>query len=61
MMLMLWWWVICALVALALCAGMWALGSFIYLKVRYPKMSEHERGSFADLDKEQRTPRSGSL
>jgi hypothetical protein len=56
-----WWWLIGALVALALCAGIWALGSFVYLKIHYPRMSERERVLFTDLDKEQRTPRSGSL
>jgi hypothetical protein len=61
MVSMLWWWIIGAVVALALFAGIWAFGSFIYLKVRYPRMPEHERRRFADLDKEQRTPRSGSL
>ena len=61
MLVMIWQWILGAIVALVLCGGLWAVGSFIYLKLHYRKMSEKERSLFADLDKEQRTPRSDSL
>jgi hypothetical protein len=58
---MLLWWLVGAIVALALGLALWCAGAFIYLKVRYRAMTDRQHSPFMDLDKEQRTPRSGSL
>jgi hypothetical protein len=54
---MLWQWILSAIVGLIGLAVLWSIGSFVFLKLRYRKMTDRERGLFADLDKEQRTPR----
>ena len=52
-----WKWILGATVSLVCSPLLWSISSFVFLKLRYRKMTERERGLFADLDKEQRIPR----
>jgi hypothetical protein len=54
------WWILGSVGGILLLLLLWFAGSYLYLKLTYGRRSNRERLLFSDLEKEQRTPHSGS-
>jgi hypothetical protein len=54
------WWLLGGIAAVLLAILLWSAGSYLYLKLTYPRRSEQERRRFEDLSKEERMPPSSS-